>query len=227
MKPQLLIFSLEGVLVESTRLWAEARAQALKAAGVAIEADELIEDYGGAAFKDILLKLEERAQVPLQASLLGAADTVLDRRLSRELRATEDARDMLARLPTPFCAVSDEPTARVEKMLGASGLEKFLAGRVFSSPAEELKPRPAPDLLRFAAEKAKAAPENCFVIDATAAGVAAAKAAGMRAVGFSGGENSYPGLADRLTEAGAETVLRRLSALAPTLAALSDWSDPG
>ncbi len=40
-------------------------------------------------------------------------------------------------------------------------------------------------------------------------GIAGAKQAGMRVIGFTGAAHSYPGHADVLTEAGAETVIRR------------------
>jgi beta-phosphoglucomutase-like phosphatase (HAD superfamily) len=56
--------------------------------------------------------------------------------------------------------------------------------------------------------------------------VAGAKAAGMRVIGFTGAAHSYPGHADRLTEAGAETVIRRWAEFPAVLAALSEWAEP-
>ena len=57
-------------------------------------------------------------------------------------------------------------------------------------------------------------------------GIAGAKAAGMRVIGFTGAAHSYPGHADALTEAGAETVIRRWAELqAGVLAALAEWSE--
>ncbi len=47
----------------------------------------------------------------------------------------------------------------------------------------------------------------------------------MRVIGFTGASHSYPGHADILTEAGAETVISRWSDLKGVLAALSEWSD--
>ena len=52
-------------------------------------------------------------------------------------------------------------------------------------------------------------PENTFVIEDSVHGIAGAKLAGMRVIGFTGAAHSYPGHADVLTEAGAETVIRR------------------
>lgn len=221
--PDLVIFALEGVLVDSERLVAEARAEALSAAGLAVSADELIEDFGGMPFKDILLKLEAKAAVPVQASLIGDAGLRVERRLKRDLQPVEGAREALGRAPNR-CAISDEPAERLDAMLAATSLKAFVPKAAFSSVSLGLKPKPAPDLLLHAAEAMKADADACFVVESTAPGIRAAKAAGMRAVGFTGGAQGYPGLADALTEAGAETVMRRLSELRGVLAALGEWS---
>lgn len=222
--PDLVIFALEGVLADSERIAAEARAATLATAGVAVSAEELIEDFGGMGFKEVLLKLEERAEVPLQASLLGEAETRLERRFSRELQPVDGAREALGRTPRR-CVVTDAAQAQMESMLEKTGLKPFVPKAAFSSTALGLPPKPAPDLLLHAAEALGADADECFVVEASVAGIRAARAAGMRAIGFTGGAQAYPGLADRLTEAGAETVMRRLSELRGVLEALREWSD--
>ena len=67
-------------------------------------------------------------------------------------------------------------------------------------------------------------PANTFVIEDSVHGIAGAKMAGMRVIGFTGGAHSYPGHADVLTEAGAETVIRRWADFPGVIAALSEWS---
>lgn len=47
--------------------------------------------------------------------------------------------------------------------------------------------------------------------------------AGMRVIGFTGASHTYPGHADKLTDAGAETVIARMMDLPAVVAALSDW----
>ena len=54
-------------------------------------------------------------------------------------------------------------------------------------------------------------------------GVAAAKAAGARVIGFTGGAHTWPSHADLLTDAGAETVINRLVDLPATAEALLAW----
>jgi beta-phosphoglucomutase-like phosphatase (HAD superfamily) len=68
-------------------------------------------------------------------------------------------------------------------------------------------------------------PANTFVIEDSVHGISGAVAAGMRVIGFTGGAHSYPGHADALTEAGAETVIRRWTDLGGVIRALSMWSE--
>ena len=51
----------------------------------------------------------------------------------------------------------------------------------------------------------------------------AGRAAGARVVGFTGGAHSWPGHADKLTEAGAETVIRRFADLPRVAQAFMAW----
>ncbi|TIW76435.1 MAG: HAD family hydrolase, partial [Mesorhizobium sp.] len=102
----------------------------------------------------------------------------------------------------------------------------FFAGRIFSGlDIPSKKTKPAPDVFLYAAEKLGANPKNTFVIEDSVHGIAGARAAGMRVIGFTGAGHSYPGHADALTEAGAETVIRRWAELNSTIAALSEWSE--
>ena len=76
-----------------------------------------------------------------------------------------------------------------------------------------------------AAEAMDASPARTIVVEDSVHGIAGARAAGMRVVGFTGASHSYPGHADVLTEAGAETVIHRLADLKPVLEALAAWSE--
>ena len=86
-----------------------------------------------------------------------------------------------------------------------------------------MREKPAPDVFLHAAREAGAKPADCFVIEDSVHGVHGARAAGMRVIGFTGGSHAYPGLADRLSDAGAETVISRLADLPAMLKALSEF----
>jgi len=66
-------------------------------------------------------------------------------------------------------------------------------------------------------------PDRAVVVEDSVHGVHAARAAGMRVIGFTGASHTYPAHADRLTDAGAETAISRMSDLPGVVAALAEW----
>ena len=58
--------------------------------------------------------------------------------------------------------------------------------------------KPSPDVFLYAAEKMGIKPEHCLVIEDSVPGVQAAKAAGMRVLGFDGGSHMFPFMKERL-----------------------------
>jgi HAD superfamily hydrolase (TIGR01509 family) len=225
-QPDLVIFDFDGVLVDSEIIAARVEAELLTASGYPISTEDMIELYAGLTFKDILLKAEQNADVPLKASLIDEAETMVDKALRRELRAIEGAGRAVASLAGPKCICSNSRGERIAFMIQKTGLEGLFDGNVFSAlETPTAKPKPAPDVFLHAATTMKADPANCFVIEDSVHGIAGAKAAGMRVIGFTGGAHSFPGHADQLMEAGAETVIRRWADFAGVLAALSEWSE--
>lgn len=75
-----------------------------------------------------------------------------------------------------------------------------------------------PGVLTYAAGWMRAPVPNCLVIEDSVFGVRAARAAGMRVFGFTGGSHCLPNHGRRLLDAGAERVIadfRELDAQAP------------
>lgn len=226
MQPELVIFDCDGVLVDSEIIAARVEADLITEAGFPIEAGELAERYAGLTFHDILLKLEEEAQIPFQASLIEKAEKAVDKALARQVQAIEGAIEAVARTRHPRCICSNSTAKRLDAMLTRTGLKPGFPDTVFSAlDTPSRLPKPAPDVFLHAAERMKADPAATFVIEDSEHGIAGARAAGMRVIGFTGGKHSYPGHADRLTEAGAETVISRWADFHPVLAALAEWSE--
>ncbi|TGQ11787.1 MULTISPECIES: HAD family phosphatase [unclassified Mesorhizobium] len=225
-QPDLVIFDCDGVLVDSEIVAARVEAELLTSAGFEISAEEIFETYAGLTFKDIMLRLEEKSHIPFQASLIDRAEELVDRKLRSDVRIIDGAREAVAAVTVPRAVCSNSSTERVQSMLEKVRLLPFFAGRIFSGlDIPSKKTKPAPDVFLYAAEKLRANPKNTFVIEDSVHGIAGARAAGMRVIGFTGAGHSYPGHADALTEAGAETVIRRWAELNGTLAALSEWSE--
>lgn len=225
-QPDLVIFDCDGVLVDSEIIAARIEADLLTRAGFAITPEELAETYAGLTFRDIMLRIEQEAEVPLQASLLDEAERLVDQRLAREVRAVEGAREAVASVRAKRCVCSNSGAARVQATLTRTGLLPFFPDAVFSvTDLPEGRPKPAPDIFLHAAKTMAADPAATFVIEDSVHGIAGARAAGMRVIGFTGGAHSHPGHADLLMEAGAETAIRRWADFPAVLAALSEWSD--
>jgi HAD superfamily hydrolase (TIGR01509 family) len=221
----LIIFDCDGVLVDSEIIAAQVESRLLTEAGYPISVEEMGERFAGMTWKNILLAVEKEADIPLSASLLDKSETLLDARLARDVKIIDGVKFALARLTTQRCICSNSSTHRLDVMLEKVGLKPYFAPHIYS--AKDLGPdrvKPKPDIFLHAAEQFKVAPEKCLVIEDSTHGVHGAKAAGMRVVGFTGASHTYPSHADRLTDAGAETVISRMMDLPAVIAALGEWA---
>jgi HAD superfamily hydrolase (TIGR01509 family) len=224
-QPDLVIFDCDGVLIDSEIIAARVESELLTQAGYEISPEEITALYSGLNFSQILLRIEEVSQVPLKASLIDQADALTDKRL-KDVRIIEGAAQAVGRVSVPRCICSNSTAERLKMTLASTGLDRFFVDRVYSSlSVPDGKPKPAPDVFLYAAGQMKANPANTFVIEDSVHGIHGAKTAGMRVIGFTGGAHTYPGHADILTEAGAETVINRWRDLAPVLDALAEWAD--
>ncbi|MCZ6596636.1 MAG: HAD family phosphatase [Planctomycetota bacterium] len=121
-----------------------------------------------------------------------------------------DLLDQLRSAGARFAVGSSAPPENVDLVLDAGGLREFFSVSVNGNQVSRGKP--APDVFLVAAEKLGLAPGHCSVIEDAPAGIAAARAAGMRAVGV-----ATTHAADALLEAGADVVAADLAALDPAL----------
>jgi HAD superfamily hydrolase (TIGR01509 family) len=220
----LVVFGCDGVLVDSEAILARVSETILAGAGIEMHAEEIAARFAGLPFRELLLAAERESGRPVTASMIERADRLAGERL-RSVRATDGALRAAAALPRRAIA-SNASRQRLATMLKAAGLEELFSGRAWSvEDTEGGRPKPSPDVFLHAAERMRADPERCFVIEDTAHGIRAAVAAGMRPIGYTGGSHSFPGHADVLTEAGAETVIRGWNSLEPVLAALAGWRE--
>jgi HAD superfamily hydrolase (TIGR01509 family) len=221
----LIIFDCDGVLVDSEIIAAKVESKLLTDAGYPISVEEMGERFAGMTWKNILLAIEKEADIPLSASLLDKSEQLLDARLAREVKIIEGVKFALSRITTPHCICSNSSSQRLDMMLEKVGLKPYFAPHIFSAKdlgADRVKPNP--DIFLHAAQQFKVSPEKCLVVEDSVHGVHGARAAGMRVVGFTGASHTYPSHADRLTDAGAETVISRMVDLPAVIAALGEWA---
>ncbi|MCY0094184.1 HAD family hydrolase [Hoeflea ulvae] len=222
----LIIFDCDGVLVDSEIVAAQVESKLLTEAGFPISPEEVAERFAGLTWKDILFEVERESSIPFSAALLDASDKLLDKRLATEVVAIDGVIEAISRIPGPRCICSNSEQKRLTMMLARTGIDRLFGEHVYSArEVGEGRTKPAPDVFLHGARTFTVEPEKVLVVEDSVHGIHAAAAAGMRVVGFTGGSHSYPGHADKLTEAGAETVIRRMAELPATVEALAGWSE--
>jgi HAD superfamily hydrolase (TIGR01509 family) len=137
---------------------------------------------------------------------------LVDEAYRAELRAMAGVADLLAEIGLPFCVASNARLAPLRRVLDMTGLLPFFEPHVFGVDLVA-RPKPAPDLFLHAAARMGAEPVRCLVIEDSETGVRAARAAGMRVLGFHGGGHCYAGYEARLIAAGAFATFDRMADL--------------
>lgn len=221
----LVIFDCDGVLVDSEILSSRVEAERLKEIGYDISVEEMSHRFAGLTWDRIAQIIEAEIGRPLPQDYRKGGDAELDRRIASELAIIPGVHEMLDRLDARRCICSNSTPERLKLSLTRTKLYDRFRPYIFSAVAIGAKrPKPAPDVFLHAAEAFGVSPSEAVVIEDSTHGVHGAVAAGMRVIGFIGGSHSWPGHADQLTAAGAETVIRRMADLPATVAAFETWS---
>jgi len=214
--PQLVIFDSDGVLVDSEPIASRILAEALTELGFPLTPEQAIERYTGIAMSAVLARIEAEWGRPLPDDFRA---TLRERDFSAfraQLQPVPGVREMLEQLRHARCVASSGTPEKLRVTLGVTGLLPCFEPHIFSAEMVS-RGKPAPDLFLFAARQMGFRPENCTVVEDSVAGIRAACAAGMRAVGFAGGGHAGPGYAEMLRHAGAESVFARMTELAAFL----------
>jgi len=207
-----VVFDLDGVLLDSEQLWDEVR-------------EELARERGG--------RWRERAQRDMMGmsspewsrymhDVIGlreppeeiSAEVV--RRMGERYRerlpllpgAVEAVERLAARWPLGLASSSNRPL--IDLVLDVSGLARFFRATVSSE--EVTRGKPAPDVFLEAARRLGVASERCAVVEDSANGILAGRAAGMRVVAIP--NQHFPPGEEAL--AAADVVLRSLEKLTPS-----------
>jgi HAD superfamily hydrolase (TIGR01509 family) len=217
-----VIFDCNGVLVDSEPIASAVLADALSRVGVALTADVVARRFHGRRVADIFAIVEKSTKRSLPPTIRAnvAAETL--RRLRAELRPVAHAVRALTWIRGPKAVASSSSLDRIRLSLEVTDLLRFFEPRLFSA-SEVASGKPSPDLFLLAAERLRVHPEDCIVVEDSAAGVAAATAAGMQPIGFVGRSTAEGHLARDLIAAGARTVIADLRALKSAIVDLRGW----
>jgi HAD superfamily hydrolase (TIGR01509 family) len=207
-----VVFDLDGVLLDSEQLWDEVR-------------EELARERGGRwhehAQRD-MMGMSSTEWSRYMHDVIGlreppeeiSAEVV--RRLGERYRAAlpllsgaeAAAAQLAARWPLGLASSSNRPL--IDLVLDVSGLGRFFRATVSSE--EVPRGKPAPDVFLEAARRLGVAPESCTVVEDSANGILAGRAAGMLVVAIP--NPHFPPGDEAL--AAADVVLDSLAELTPS-----------
>jgi HAD superfamily hydrolase (TIGR01509 family) len=183
---ELIIFDCDGVLVDSERLALAINLRLGQELGWPMAEQEITDRFLGRSATAVHGQLAERLGAATADRWEELFRERLDAALDTELSEVDGVSETLDALLMPSCIASSGTHGKMRRTLGVTGLYQRFEGRIFSA-AEVARGKPAPDLFLHAAARMGVAPEHCAVIEDSQYGVRAARAAGMRSFGFSGG----------------------------------------
>ena len=185
MRPAAVIFDCDGVVVDSEHPTLVMVRDDLERYGLCLTLEELEAGYIGGTVETVAEKARAngarlpedwvsdfygrmyamlRASVPLVKGIVGVLDA-------------------LDSAGIPYAMGSNGTPEKMQITLGQHGLIDRFRGHLYSGQALG-RPKPAPDLYLHAAGRLGVEPAACVVVEDSAAGARAARAAGMRCFGY-------------------------------------------
>jgi HAD superfamily hydrolase (TIGR01509 family) len=212
----LIIFDCDGVLVDSEIIAHGLLAQMMTELGHPMTMAEAVQKFAGRNLADTLLLCEASLGRSIPDDLGKRYGRLLLEGLRRDLKPIAGVKEAIAALPYRRCVASSSSLERIRLSLEATGLASLLGANLFSA-TQVAHGKPAADLYLFAATRMGVAPEHCVVIEDSALGVAAGRAAGMKVIGFTGAAHTSHSAAQGLAAAGAHSVISAMVDLPATV----------
>jgi HAD superfamily hydrolase (TIGR01509 family) len=183
----LVIFDCDGVLVDSELLSCRCLSEVLAEFGIALSQDQALELFLGRSTRAIEEHYRDLGQAVPDGFLPRLKSHVL-KTFAGSLQPIPGIAATISDVRLPTCVASSSDIDRVALSLDVTGLRSHFGERLYTAQMVR-HGKPAPDLFLHAAEKMGAQPARTLVIEDSASGVQAGKAAGMTVWGFVGGSH--------------------------------------
>ncbi|MCP9480695.1 HAD family phosphatase [Shimia sp. CNT1-13L.2] len=185
MRPDLVIFDCDGVLVDSEPVTNRAISENLAGYGLHLTVEECMAQFVGGTLSGVRDKARRMgADLPEDwvAEIHEATYAALRRGVSL-IAGVRDLIDALEAAGVAYCVASNGSREKMRITLGQTGLWDRFEAAMFS--ARELGvAKPEPGLFLAAAKVHGVDPAACVVIEDSASGAKAAARAGMRCIGY-------------------------------------------
>lgn len=220
---QVVLFDCDGVLVDSEPISLATLTDVLAHFDAPLGLRDVADRFTGRSSNAPIDYIKTRTGRDVSADFKPFYYDMLFARYDRDLTKIDQIElvlDALKAREIGFCISSSSSVERLEKTMQVTGLGSWFAGRIYSADFVK-NGKPAPDLFLHAVEGMGHIPAHAVVIEDSVAGVTAARAAGMKCVGFVGGGHyaqDRKTASKRLYDAGADIVIEDMATLAGAVA---------
>ncbi|HQY52589.1 MAG TPA: HAD family hydrolase [Ignavibacteria bacterium] len=184
---KVIIFDMDGVLIDSEPAYKTMNMAHFSSLGFKMNEEEYNGYVGMSSLKmwskiksnyglnenveDLMASEKERMYKVLNSDLI-----------SEPIEGIKELIDSFLKRNYRLCVASSSPKDNIKLVLKRHNLEMYFDFIV--SGEEVTNGKPMPDIFLKAADHFQLSPDNCFVIEDSSNGVTAAKAAGMKCIGF-------------------------------------------
>ena len=209
MKIEAVVFDLDGVIVESEEIWDDVRERYVRERGGRYDAEAQRAMMGMSSTEWSRFIHEELGVEATPAEINADVVELMAARYRAELPLVPGAREAVERIAAvfPLGLASSSNRPLIDEVLALAQLAELFRATVSSE--EVARGKPAPDVYLEAARLLGAEPEQCAAVEDSHAGIASAKAAGMRVVAIP--NRRYP--PDEAALAEADAVLTSIDEL--------------
>jgi HAD superfamily hydrolase (TIGR01509 family) len=188
-----ILFDMDGVIVNSERLWDKSTEILLSRYQRTYEREKSKPLCTGKSLPDAVDTLQEFYQLPGEAAALTREwKTITMQLFHDELGLNPGFPEFMHTLEQRNipCAIATSSDPELLKIVQQKlNLKQYFGDHIYSSALVNFVSKPAPDLFLYAADKLGITPEDCIVIEDAPHGLDAAHNAGMKAIGFA---ETYP-----------------------------------
>jgi HAD superfamily hydrolase (TIGR01509 family) len=198
-----IIFDFDGVIADSEVLSNTVLAEIVSELGLPTTAEDSYRHYMGKRFHEVIVAIEKAVgrALPQSFSLEFQERTLA--RFRQELAPIAGVREFIGKFAeVPRCIASSSSPDRLALCLEVLEMTTLFEGRVFSA-SNVARGKPHPDIFLRASAEIGVDPSECIVIEDSASGVIAGRAAGCTVIGLLAAGHIREGHETTLMEAGA------------------------
>ena len=181
---RLVIFDCDGVLVDSEPLANKVLNQHLQAIGLDLSLAESTAMFTGLSMRSSIDVIQAHIRQSVPADFVSDLRRDTAAAFRSDLQPVPGIAAVLAELQHPYCVSSSGIHEKIRNSLELTGLRAFFPEQRIFSAEDVARGKPAPDLFLYSARSLGFHPADCVVIEDSRPGVLAARAAGMRVLGY-------------------------------------------